>query len=89
MENNLPILTTDQTSHSTMISQPWLRILRVVWVILAILAVAILIASIPGYILHLQGESYTTEIIPDSGQLLVMDQPEIINARILKYLIGD
>lgn len=31
----------------------------------------------------------TTEIIPDSGHLLVMDQPEIINARILKFLSGD
>jgi len=28
----------------------------------------------------------TAEIIPDAGHLLIMDQPEIINARILKFL---
>jgi signal transduction histidine kinase len=65
MENNLPLAAAEQTTHATIISQPWLRILRVVWVILAILAAAILVASIPGYILYLQGESYPTEIIPD------------------------
>jgi signal transduction histidine kinase len=49
-----------------MISQPWLRILRVAWVILAILAVAILIASLPGYILYLQGElPFQAELIPN------------------------
>ena len=67
MENNVPLLTADQTPHSMIISNPWLRILRVAWVILAILAAAILIASLPGYILYLQGESYTTLVIPDSS----------------------
>jgi len=58
MENNVPVFTTDQTPRSTIISQPWLRILRVAWVILAILAVAILVASIPGYMRYLPGGSY-------------------------------
>ena len=31
----------------------------------------------------------TAEIIPDAGHLLIMDQPEIINARILKFLSND
>lgn len=29
------------------------------------------------------------EIIPNAGHLLIMDQPEIINARILKFLSND
>ena len=61
MENNVPSLTAEQTAHSTMISQPWLRILRVAWVILAILAVAILIASIPGYVILLEARSRIIE----------------------------
>jgi len=67
MENNVPLLTADQIPHSMIISNPWLRILRVAWVILAILAAAVLIASLPGYILYQQGELYTTGIIPDSS----------------------
>ena len=31
----------------------------------------------------------TSEIIPDAGHLLMMDQPDIINARILKFLSSD
>jgi pimeloyl-ACP methyl ester carboxylesterase len=31
----------------------------------------------------------TAEIISNAGHLLIMDQPEIINARILKYLATD
>jgi pimeloyl-ACP methyl ester carboxylesterase len=31
----------------------------------------------------------TAEIIPNAGHILVMDQPEIINARILKFLSSD
>jgi pimeloyl-ACP methyl ester carboxylesterase len=31
----------------------------------------------------------TAEIIPDAGHLLIMDQPEIINACILKFLSND
>jgi len=31
----------------------------------------------------------TAEIIPDAGHLLIMDQPEIINARILRFLSSD
>ena len=31
----------------------------------------------------------TAEIIPNAGHLLVMDQPEIINARILKFLTNN
>ena len=31
----------------------------------------------------------TAEIIPNAGHLLIMDQPEIINARILKFLSSD
>ena len=44
MENDATLLTTDQTPDSIIINNPWLRILRVAWVILAILAVAILVA---------------------------------------------
>jgi pimeloyl-ACP methyl ester carboxylesterase len=31
----------------------------------------------------------TAEIIPDAGHLLIMDQPDIINARILEFLSND
>lgn len=31
----------------------------------------------------------TAEIIPDAGHLLIMDRPDIINARILKFLASD
>lgn len=31
----------------------------------------------------------TAEIIPNAGHLLIMDQPEIINALILRFLIRD
>jgi len=31
----------------------------------------------------------TAEIIPDAGHLLIMDRPDVINARILKFLSGD
>jgi len=31
----------------------------------------------------------TAEIIPDAGHLLIMDQPEIINSRILEFLSPD
>ena len=31
----------------------------------------------------------TVEIIPNAGHLLMMDQPEIINARILEFLSSD
>lgn len=61
MENNVPLLTIEQTDHATTISQPWLRILRVAWVILAILTVIILIASIPGYILLLEARTKSIE----------------------------
>ena len=61
MENNVPLLTNDQTDHATIISQPWLHILRVAWIILAILAVIILIASIPGYIMLLEARTKLIE----------------------------
>jgi signal transduction histidine kinase len=61
MENNVPLLTNDQAVHATTISQPWLHILRVAWVILAILAVIILIASIPGYIMLLEARTKLIE----------------------------
>jgi signal transduction histidine kinase len=44
-----------------MISQPWLRVLRVAWVILAILAVAVVTASIPGFILLLEARTKLIE----------------------------
>lgn len=31
----------------------------------------------------------TAEIIPDAGHLLIMDQPEVINSRILQFLLSD
>jgi pimeloyl-ACP methyl ester carboxylesterase len=31
----------------------------------------------------------SAEIIPDAGHLLIMDQPDIINAHVLKFLASD
>ncbi|MGB5845507.1 MAG: hypothetical protein WBG94_13745, partial [Anaerolineales bacterium] len=61
MENNVPLLTAEQTAHATIINQPWLRILRVAWVILAILSGMILIASIPGYVIQLEAQTKLIE----------------------------
>jgi signal transduction histidine kinase len=64
MENNIPYLTAQENTQSTIISQPWLRILRVAWVLLASLAVIILFASIPGYAVLLEAR---TKLIDASG----------------------
>jgi signal transduction histidine kinase len=61
MESDIPILTSDQTGETTAIQQPWLRVLRLTWVILAILCVIIIIASIPGNLIMLEARSRTIE----------------------------
>jgi hypothetical protein len=43
------------------ISRPWLRILRVAWIILALLSVIVIIASIPGYVIQLEARTKLIE----------------------------
>jgi signal transduction histidine kinase len=89
MENNVPLLAAEQNAHSTMIGQPWLRILRVAWVVLAILAVAILIASLPGYILYLQGElPFQAELIPNPSVSVIGLNLAIVLASISAALLS-
>jgi signal transduction histidine kinase len=57
MENNVSLAAAEQTTPATIISQPWLRVLRVVWVVLAFVSVIILIASIPGYVILLEART--------------------------------
>lgn len=64
MEHDITSLTAEQMVHAAIIRQPWLRILRVTWVILAILAVIVIIASIPGYVIQLDAR---TEFIDSSA----------------------
>jgi signal transduction histidine kinase len=61
MVNNVPILTTDQTHHPMMISNPWLRILRMVWIILACLSVIVIVISITGYFIQLEARTKLIE----------------------------
>jgi signal transduction histidine kinase len=61
MESNVPVLTTEQTSQTTIISQPWLRTLRIAWVILATLSVVVILASIPGYVILLNARTKLIE----------------------------
>ena len=61
MENNVPLLTTNQNTHPMLISKPWLRTLRVVWIILALLSVIVIIASIPGYVIQLEARTKLIE----------------------------
>jgi signal transduction histidine kinase len=61
MENNVPLVTTDQTAHSTIISKPWLRVLRAAWISLALLSVIVIIASIPGYGIQLEARTKLIE----------------------------
>jgi signal transduction histidine kinase len=61
MENNVPLLAAEQTADSAVINQPWLRILRVIWFILALLSAIILIASIPGYVIQLEARTKLIE----------------------------
>ncbi len=61
MENNASLLIKDPADQANTIQQPWLRILRFTWIVLAILAIIILIAAIPGYIILLEARSRIIE----------------------------
>lgn len=61
MENNSLLLVKDAVDQANTIHQPWLRILRLIWIGLVILAMIILIAAIPGYILLLEARSRILE----------------------------
>ncbi len=53
------IIDEDSLNERTAVSQltgSWLRVARVGWVILALAALGILIASLPGYALKMQGQ---------------------------------
>jgi hypothetical protein len=54
MENNVPVLTSEEMHPSMLIPNPWQRVLRVAWFSLALLSVMVIIASIPGYAIQLE-----------------------------------
>jgi hypothetical protein len=61
--------TGSQVGTLTFMSNPWMRIIRTAWVILAVLAVGIFIASIPGYMLRLPEGAHGGALIADHSNL--------------------
>lgn len=54
MESRIAITAPELSGDATSIHQPWLRILRVTWILLAFLSAFILLASIPGYLILME-----------------------------------
>jgi signal transduction histidine kinase len=61
MESRLAIATSGQRESATVIHQPWLRILRITWILLAFLSVLILFASIPGFLILMESRTSLIE----------------------------
>lgn len=64
MENNVPVLTTEEIHRSMIIPKPWVSVLKATWISLALLAVIVTIASIPGYAIQLEAR---TKLIDSSA----------------------
>ena len=67
----------NQATSLKFLPNPWMRALRIAWVILAVLAAGVFIASIPGYLLRLPNAPH--------GSALVAEPP---NLRIGMHLAG-
>jgi signal transduction histidine kinase len=61
MDSRIAIATSGRRGSVTTIHQPWLRILRVTWILLAFLSIVILFASIPGYLILTEGRTRLIE----------------------------
>lgn len=88
MESKIAIAVSDQSGGSTTIAQPWLRLLRVSWTLLAFLSVVILFASIPGYLILLENRTRLIEPSNAPSVLIEVLQFGIIAASILAASIS-
>lgn len=61
MESRIALTTSVQHENATSIRPPWLRILRIIWIILAFLSIVILLASIPGYLILMESRINSIE----------------------------
>lgn len=64
MQNNVPLSTADSIGQATIIHEPWLKILRIAWVLLAVISLTIIIAAVPGYTISLEAQ---TKLIDPTG----------------------
>ena len=60
--------TSEPSANVKLIQNPWLGIIRVVWIMLAVLCVGVFIASLPGYVQRLSADSqpYSLMIRPST-----------------------
>ncbi len=61
----------NQTTSLKLLPNLWMRVLRIAWVILAVLTAGVFIASIPGYLLRLPTAAHGGALVVDPSNLRI------------------
>jgi signal transduction histidine kinase len=71
--------SSNQSTRLTYIPTPWIQVLQVAWVLLALLSVVIFIASLPGYLAHLEvGTHGDTFVVEPSALRTVLNAVNVL-----------